>query len=252
MGTFYLQVWAMTRASMMVRYRQSFAGFVWVLINPILMFVVQSLIFRNVLKFELQDFYLFLMSALLPWLFVASTLEMTVGGIVNNARMIKAYNFNPLVIVLAQVMDNFINLCISMALILSVLCFFQHVSPLGVVLAMPGILILGVGISAMAILLSVFQVFFRDLRFIVTFALNLGFFVTPIFYPESYLPTALRWLPHFNPAYIFIRPVRLALMGAEIHLWLSALLTALLCTMVFSLLAFWAWRQNEGQVILSI
>jgi ABC-type polysaccharide/polyol phosphate export permease len=59
---------------MKFRYRKTFAGFIWVILNPIMMFVVQSLVFKRFLKIEIPDSFVFLLGGLLLWIFITQTI----------------------------------------------------------------------------------------------------------------------------------------------------------------------------------
>ena len=75
---FSRQLISLTLANMKARYRKTFAGFLWVILNPIILYSVQSVVFRKILKIELPDYSLFLLGGLLPWIFITSTLEMSI------------------------------------------------------------------------------------------------------------------------------------------------------------------------------
>ena len=64
---------ALTIANMKSRYRRTFAGFIWVIMNPILVFLIQNFVFRNILNIKIDHYVLFLLGGLLPWIFISQT-----------------------------------------------------------------------------------------------------------------------------------------------------------------------------------
>jgi len=208
---FWRQVLALTLANLKSRYRKTVAGFVWVVMNPILMYSVQCYIFHWVLHIEIANYQLFLLGGLLPWIFIMQSLEMTTPILVNSGRLLKSFPTNPLIFVFAQLLDNAINFCAAFLCVLLPLAFFEGVDPWGIVgLPFAGLLLFS-GVLAICWLLSVANVFFRDTRFIVSFVLSVLYFLTPIFYPVELVPETIRWLVKLNPLYLMIRPFQTAL-----------------------------------------
>ena len=70
------QITYLTLYNMKARYRKTVAGFIWVNLDPILTYGVQSLVFKHILNFQMRGFYLFLASGLLPWIFFMQTIRM--------------------------------------------------------------------------------------------------------------------------------------------------------------------------------
>ena len=84
MKIFIRQLISLTFANMKARYRKTLAGFIWVILNPIILYSVQSIVFRKILKIDVPDYSLFLMGGLLPWIFITNTLEMSIPYLYNN------------------------------------------------------------------------------------------------------------------------------------------------------------------------
>ena len=115
---FWAQVRDLTVASLKSRYRKTFAGFIWVVLNPLMMFGVQSLVFKTFMRIQVPDYNLFLLGGLLPWIFFSSTIQMTTPLFVTQSYLLRSFKINPMVILTSQVIDNFINFIASFLLIL--------------------------------------------------------------------------------------------------------------------------------------
>lgn len=239
------QIWVTAKASLKVRYRQSFAGILWVVLNPLILLTAQSIAFKFILKLEINNYLVFLSSGLLPWVFFVQTLEMSAGTVVNSGRLLKSYPLRPFVLVGAQFVDNLVNFLIGLTLVVGLGLILGDISLLHLPLALPGLFLLAVGTLALAYCGSIIQVFFRDFKFILSFFLQVLFFVTPVFYPSSFVPENFRWLIEANLVYRWILPVREAMVSGTVdprHLFYSAL--AAFGSVILAFLV-WRWRRNE-------
>lgn len=242
----------MTAANLKCRYRKTVAGFLWVVLNPMVTFGVQALVFGQFLKIDLNHYLLFLVSGLVPWIFIAQTLEMSASVFVNSGQLMKSFEASPLVYLSAQVFDNTINFVAGFFIaLLPVWALTTGVSYKVVMLPLP-MITLGLGVFAMAWLLATLQVFFRDTRFLVTFALQLGFFLTPIFYPRNFVPSALQWLVDINPLYRLIAPFQILIHGQSTVLFSYSLAMAALTAALLWGLAIWLWFRRRNMVLFYV
>jgi lipopolysaccharide transport system permease protein len=205
------QVVALARANLKARYRKTFAGFLWVILNPVLIFCVQAMVFRAVLKIEMPRYGLFLLTGLLPWLFISQTAEMCTSIFTTSGRLLKSYPVSPLVYLGAQLVDCAINFTAAFAVVLVPVWLLQPADARGFLLLPLAFPPLVLGVLGMAWLLAIAQVYFRDTRFLVTFAMGILFYLTPIFYPLGIIPESVAWLAGANPLYLLIAPFRSAI-----------------------------------------
>ena len=105
---FWEQIRVLTAANLKTRYRKTWAGFLWVILNPLTMYWIQTQVFSRFLKLNVSNYALFLLSGLLPWIFIVQTLEMCASLFVWSSRMFKAFPVSPLVYVF--VLANFTRL----------------------------------------------------------------------------------------------------------------------------------------------
>jgi ABC-type polysaccharide/polyol phosphate export permease len=239
------QAIAMLRANMKARYRNSWAGFLWVLLNPILLFGAQSFVFHSILKINVPNYFLFLLSGLLPWLFITQSLEMTTNIFVSSGRLLKGFQIQPAVCLLAQILDNFFNFVVLFALMLTAAVILGHLPPARALLFAVPVLICLIGVVGLAWLLATLQVFYRDVKFVTSFVLNVSFFMTPIFYPENFVDPQYRWLLLLNPFRYFILPFRDLIEGASAA-FITNCLVALTLSLALLVLAAANWRQRRN------
>ncbi len=245
---FWRQVAALTLANLKSRYRKTAAGFLWVVMNPILMYSVQGAIFRRVLHIGIPRYKLFLLGGLLPWIFITQSLEMTTPVLVNSGRLLKSFPINPMIHVFAQLFDNSINSAAAFLIVLLPLAFSESLDIRGILcLPLAGALLFA-GVLAMSWLLSVVNVFFRDTRFIVTFSMAIFYYLTPIFYPVGMVPQSIRWLEWLNPFYLFIAPFNVALMRFSWPPFLGACARSAAVSVVMLPLAAGYWARSKNAI----
>ena len=243
---FWIQTRDLTLASIKSRYRKTWAGFLWVVMNPILLFGVQSLVFKKFLRLELPDYFLFLLSGLLPWIFITSTIQMGTPLFVSQSQLLRSFKINPWVILSSQVLDSFINFVASFLLI--VLPFFlssdKSLHQLALIpLAMIPLLL---GTISFTSIFSVLNVFYRDINFVMGFVFSLLFFLTPIFYPKEFIPREWTWLIDFNPVIYLIEPFRSAIYQDDLSHFLMAFVKGMGVSLGAMGVAFLVWKKRKN------
>lgn len=244
---YWEQVKNLTIANMKSRYRKTFAGFLWVVMSPILIYGVQSLVFKHFLKIEIQNYSLFLLGGLLPWIFVTQSIEMCTPLFITNRALLLGFKINPLVILLSQILDNFFNFLFAFLLLLIPFWIVLGENIVGLPYLIFSLVNLIFGLIGVAWLLSILQVFYRDTRFVLPFITNVALFLTPIFYPPEYVPENLRPIIEANPLYLIILPVRTCIYSFTSEQFLSQILWGSLVTVGTLLLAFYYWRKKRNE-----
>jgi ABC-type polysaccharide/polyol phosphate export permease len=171
-----------------VRYKNSALGFLWCLVNPLLMMLVFTVVFQIMLpNRQLQAFPIFVLCALLPWNWFATSLNEAIPSIVNNAHLIKKVYFPREVLPLSVVLANGVNFLLAL-LVLFAMIFIYGVHLSAWVLLLPAIIVVQLLFTlGVAFILSTINVFYRDTGVIMEVVLLAWFFLTPIFYPIDLL-----------------------------------------------------------------
>jgi ABC-type polysaccharide/polyol phosphate export permease len=189
---------------LILRYRRTVLGYLWTLINPLLMMSVMALVFSTLFKADLKTFAIYLFAGMIPWTFFSSVISQSGSAFINNEGLIKKIYLPkvifPLSLAFALLIDSVLSFFALFAIILSI---GGSLSP--VVLFMPVayllLLIFTVGIG---LIISVATVFFRDLQHVIVIAMQGLFFLTPILYKSDALTGNVAWLIKLNPVVPFI------------------------------------------------
>ena len=203
-------------------YKQTILGPLWYLIQPLLTTITFTVIFGNVAKLPTDGLpqFLFYMSGTIVWSYFADCLNKTSVTFVNNANLFGKVYFPRLAVPISILISSLISFLIQFALFLAFVVYFLFAgsqihfnwlwvafSPL-LILMMAG---LGLGFG---IIVSSLTTKYRDLRFLVTFGVQLLMYATPIIYPVSSIPERYKWILLANPMTSIIEAFRFGFLGA--------------------------------------
>lgn len=186
-------------ANLRARYQNSVLGFGWTLLNPVLQLIVLSFVFSQVLRFNIDNYPLYLFSGLLPWQFFLASVNASAGSLVGGQGLIRKLRVFLLVFPVSQVGIALVNLVFAMAALFVLLVAFTDAAvtvhlvlvPIGMVFLVA--FALGLGLICMTL-----TTVFRDVEHITTVLLSAGYFATPILYRLEDVPNiapVLVWNP---------------------------------------------------------
>jgi lipopolysaccharide transport system permease protein len=198
-----------------VRYRQTFLGVAWVVLQPLLAVLIFAVLFGRVLKVPSDGapYAVFACAALVPWQFFAGVTNRCAQSLVSNASLLTKVYFPrlalPLGVALAASLDFAVGLVVLM--ILGVAWGVLPGASLGwLALAIPQLVVAAVGAGLWA---SAANVRFRDVGHALPFVLQVGLFLTPVIYASSSLPPRLVTFAALNPMTAPCEVFRLAILG---------------------------------------
>jgi homopolymeric O-antigen transport system permease protein len=184
-------IWTLVLRELRARYRGSFLGFLWSFLNPLLLMLVYSLVFAVYLRVPMENYAIFLFTGILPWLWFSSSLGHAAGVIVGSGALVKRVLFPAEILPLVSVLSNLVNLLLSLPLLLLFLLAFG-IRPGAMLAFLPLLLALQLVLTVgLALPLAALNVHLRDVEQILSNALVLLFFLSPILYPVSTVPTSL-------------------------------------------------------------
>ncbi len=204
-------IWALALKELRVRYKRSVLGFLWALLNPLLMMIILTLVFGTLMRFSIDHYAIFLLSMLLPWTFFSQSLAYGVESVVGNAQLLKKVRVATLVFPVAAVLANVINFLLSLlplALLIVLLRFPLHWTWVYLPVPMLGLFLFTLGTC---FLFATVNVFFRDVSHIVQIILSAWFYVSPIIYSLDFIPQKYRFFFRLNPMLYVLNGFRLSI-----------------------------------------
>lgn len=191
---------ALVKRHVATRYRGSFFGFLWSLLNPLCLMAVYTLVFHYYMRFDGgKAYHVMVFAGLLPWLWTASALSEGTSAIAGSGHLITKSMFPAHVLPFVSVASTLVNFVLA----LPVLALFILAAGLTIPVtwcALPlVVLVHGVLLFGLVLGLSALNVFFRDVQHIVSNLLTFLFFLCPVVYPASVVPDRFKFLLTCNP-----------------------------------------------------
>lgn len=192
-----------------VRYRQTFIGFFWVIINPITLYFVQAFLFTKILHPENNQYPMYLLTGLLPWFYVTQTAEMGCNYIATNSALIKNLKLHPAKLIASLALENYINFICAFIVILTYNVFNFETGDFSLIYFFIASLWLIALVSCISFISSVLNIIYKDTKYILHFLFTILYFLTPTFFYETQLPEWLASALKLNPFYWVINLFRI-------------------------------------------
>lgn len=191
-----------------VRYRRSAIGFLWTMLQPLVMMLILHAVFSRAFHFDVTNYPVYALLGILFWNFFSQTIVASMNSLRGNASLLQKFPVPRWVFPLATVLSGVVNLCFALVPLFAILIVTRH--PLTAALALVPVSIgfvaaftLGIGL-----LVSPLSVFFADVVELVSMLLAMLFYLTPVFYPRGIVPPSAAWLVRANPVGLMLEVFR--------------------------------------------
>ncbi|MBF0522354.1 MAG: ABC transporter permease [Candidatus Omnitrophica bacterium] len=198
-----------------VRYKQAILGVVWAVIQPLSLMGIFTLVFSRIMPVKISTLPqpIFFYSGLLPWAFFSSSVNYSIPSLVSNYDLIRKIYFPREILPIAGIAIAFIDFMIA-AVIFIILLFLYHIPITWCALYfLPLVALLLLFTISFCLILTVVNVYYRDVQLAINFLLQLWFFATPIFYPIGMIPAKYKFFIYLNPLCFIIDSIRKSVIG---------------------------------------
>jgi homopolymeric O-antigen transport system permease protein len=181
------------RRDLRAKYKGSFLGLAWTLALPLALMLVYLVVFSVLWKAEatdLDDYWLFLLCGLPPWVFLASSLQTAARSLVENAPLIRKVRFPRQLVPLSVVATQLVAFATMTAIVLVLALWFRPESRDTAWLAIPVGVVIVLFVSGLSLTVAALNAVFRDVEFVIAALLLPWFFLTPVLYQLDDLPGA--------------------------------------------------------------
>ncbi|MGQ9778210.1 MAG: ABC transporter permease, partial [Thermodesulfobacteriota bacterium] len=173
----------LTQNEITLQYKRTSLGILWSILNPLLLALVLYIAFTMILKVQIKEFPLFILSALFPWTWFANSVNSATVSLISNKSIIKKFPFPIHFLLIANILSQGVHFLCSLPIVAFLVYYYGKSINLIWLIGIPLLLFIQFIITLGACLaVSVINVYFLDFQFIVAFILNLLFWVTPIVY----------------------------------------------------------------------
>jgi lipopolysaccharide transport system permease protein len=213
-----------------VRYKQTFLGITWAVLQPVMYMVVFTLFFGRVagLYSEGKPYALLALSGSVIWLFFANAVTLASNSLVGNAALITKIYFPRLAAPVAPVLAGLVDLLLSFGVLLAVMAGYGVFPGLPRILFAVPFVLLAMGVAVgIGSWLAALNVKYRDVRYVVPFMLQLWLFASPVVYSSELLEGRLRDVYYLNPMAGVVEGFRWSLLGGIPPAYGSVFLSAL-------------------------
>lgn len=184
-----------------VRYKQSALGFMWAILQPLSLMLIYTVIFSRIagMPSDGTPYALFTFTALLPWTYFSTALTSATGGLVSHSNLVTKVFFPREILPLTYIIASLFDLIIASSVLAAMMFYYGVSVTANVLYVVPIIFILTLFATAMSLIFSATQVRFRDIGVAMPLLLQLWMFASPIVYPLSKVPPAVRPYYMLNP-----------------------------------------------------
>lgn len=235
-----------------LKYRRSFLGYLWSILNPLLIMAVMTIVFSSMFQHNIENYPVYLLAGRTLFDFMQGSTNSAMRSVTGNAALLKKTYVPKYIFTLARVTSSMIDMVFSLGALLIVMVvtrspFYWHLLLTPLVIIQIYIFCCGLGFF-----LAQMNVFFRDIQYIYKAVTMAWTYLTPLFYPLEQLPSGIQFLiKAFNPMYYYIAQFRDLVLygqlpGPRIFFggWIIAFVTLII--------GVWTFQRSKDKFILYI
>lgn len=235
-----------------LKYRNSYLGIIWTMIEPLLQMVVLAFVFGTLFGNEDKQFPVYILTGRLLYSFFSSATKSCVRSIRSNSSMIKKVYVPKYLYPLSSILSSFVIFLISLIVLVAVGLYFKVVPTVYTLLAPVPVLLLLLLSFGIGMILATFGVFFRDLEYLWGVALMLIMYTCAIFYKiDRFNKSGFAWVLELNPLYCIIKNFRNVVLYGQ-GLDSKTMLYALAFSVVTALIGLILFNRQQDKFILHI
>ena len=231
-----------------IRYKQTVIGLAWAFVRPFMTMVVFTVVFGKIARLPTEGtapYAVLVFAGLLPWTLASSILNDASGSVTGNGQLVSKVYFPRLIIPLATVLVGLIDFGVSLIILAGVMAWYG-VMPDWHILLLPAFVLLAVLVAiGPALWAAAMIVKYRDFRFVIPFAVQVGLYVSPVGFSAKIVPQEWLLLYSLNPMVGVIDGFRWSILGGESPLYLPGFALSLIVTAATLWLGIHTFRSTE-------
>jgi homopolymeric O-antigen transport system permease protein len=235
-----------------VRYKQTLLGASWAIIQPLVTMIVFTYFFGKLARVPTEGvpYPIFFYTGLLVWTYFSNALISGANSLVGNANLITKVYFPRLIIPSAAVLAGLFDFAIASTLLAGMLIHYDFAVTMRYLMLPPLVALATALALGFAVWLSALNVRYRDVRYALSFMVQIWLFISPVIYPSSFVPDEWRWVMVLNPMTGIVEGFRASLFGKPFQwfpLGYSAVFAMVL--LVYSAYEFRRMERNFAELI---
>lgn len=239
----------LVRRDIKVKYKKSFLGILWSLLNPLLTMLVMMVVFSHVFRSDIKNFPVYLLSGNIMFSFFSEATNMSMTSVLGSASLIKKVYIPKYIFPLSKCLSSFVNLLFSLAAVFVIMLITRVKLGWSFLLFPVPILLLLVFIMGVSLILSAYAVFFRDIIHLYSVLVLILMYLTPLFYPEKIIPGKYKLFLYINPLYHYIKFFRATILYGVLPSASNVIICTLLSFGTFILGLYLFYRKQDKFIL---
>lgn len=234
------------------KYRQSILGYVWCVLNPLLIMIIMTIVFSKMFHNKIDNFPVYLFSGRMMFSFITDSAGSIMRSISGNGQLMRKTRIPYYIFPLASLGSSIVNFLFQLVAFALVLIFTGTFISIHVIAFIPVCLEMIAFSFGFGLLLAVSEVFIRDTNYLYAVFTTAWMYLSVLFYPLSLLPEVMqRIISHWNPAYYFIDMSRSIF---HLHQWPSGamMLRGGIAALIFLTAALCLYSKVKKDLILYV
>lgn len=232
----------LTKKEIKIRYRNSILGYLWSIAHPLAFAMIFYIAFKIVMKIDVENYTLFLITGLFPWQWFANSTNSSSGIFISNATLIKKLKFPFSVLPLTALLNDVIHFLFSIPVIAIFVILYNVPLKISWIYGIPLLILIQLILTyGLCLIISSINLFFRDMERLVILFTTLLFYFTPIIYPETMIPQSYQSLLKFNPLACLMINWRMLFLNGTLNI--EYLILGLLYALLFLTIGYLIFRK---------
>lgn len=229
---FYFLVWR----DIKVRYAQSVLGIAWAVIQPAFSTLIFTLVFHRFAGVESPNeipYPLFSFCAMVAWSFFSNSLTEASASLVSGAHMISKVYFPRMVLPMTSVLGKLIDFVIALGILFVLMAIYRHPPTWNIAFIPVLVVLMAMSASGLGMLLTALAIQYRDVRYAMSFGVQLLMYASPVIYSTQVIPERFQLIYAINPMVGVIEGFRAAILGGQPMPWSLIGIGAISATVMF-------------------
>ncbi len=234
-----------------LKYKRSVLGYMWSLLQPLMMMAVMSIIFSQIFRYNVDNYSVYLICGNVIFTLFSEATSNSMNAIISSAGLIKKVYIPKMIFPLSKCIVSLVNFFYSLIAVIIILIAFR-IEITNAILLFPIVVIcvfffsLGIGL-----ILATAATFFRDVLYLYGILLQVWMYLTPIFYPLEALPIDVANVVKYNPLCVYLTYFRDTVMYGTIPT-LTQTLVCVIWAVISMLLGIYVFNKNQKKFLLYI
>lgn len=237
---------SMVKRELKGRYKGSVLGILWSFLNPLLQLVVYTIVFSYIMRSNIEDYYIFLFVALIPWMFLSTSVTIGSSCVRAQKEMVNKIYFPREILPISVATSQFVNMLYAFIVVFAVLVVSGKGVSFKALIYLPFIMIIEYFfVLGLTFIVAAITVYFRDLEYITGILVMAWQFLTPVMYSIDTVPEGIfRKIFELNPMTPIIVNYR-EILYDKMQPTTRFMGIGCIYSVLFLIVGFWVFRQMQ-------